>query len=98
MPLPDASKLLSLPEPTWRALGDRLRALGLATDRTRAASLAGRRLPGPMRRPIRKWHLRQMQDPAGFAMRMLMYADPVTRPEADAAIGATLVAELLSVG
>src|SRR5262249_30280620 len=52
----------------------------------------------PAARPVRQWHLRRKGRPVDHAMRLLSFADTVTRDEADIALGAGLLDELAAVG
>lgn len=97
MALPDASKLSSLPDETWRALGVRFDALGLNAGLSRPILTAAKRVSAPLRRPILTWHFRQAREPWALAMRMLTVHDPVTRDEARAALG-ELLDPLLDAG
>jgi SAM-dependent methyltransferase len=99
VPLPDASRLLDLPAATWRALGERFRAIGLDEESTRATlrEIA----PAPlraMRLPMQVWHARRRGDVVGHALRMFVLADPVTRAEAAAVLGDLPVAALVATG
>ena len=87
MPLPDLRALLAMPPEQLRALGTRLRAVGL--DRPFLGKLArvGERLDDPLRAPLRVWHLRRSSGPAAAAARMLIFQDPVTSDEAAAVLG-----------
>jgi methylase of polypeptide subunit release factors len=96
--LPDASRLSSWPAERWRAVGARLREMGLVGSHAAVAAIGGENAFEPSVRPLRAWHLRRRRDPASYAMRALMYADPITETEARTAFGALDVDDLLSVG
>lgn len=98
MPLPDASRIHALGPAEWTALGGRLRDIGLTNER--AASVAGiaPSLPDAMRLPLQQWHLRRSQDEAGYAMRMLMFGDPVTRRQAETTLGVDTLRRLVECG
>ena len=83
MSLPDISKMVPLSPALWRALGARLRTIGVTMSRAQEVSQIGVFMLDAARAPIRKWHLRRMRDPAGYAMRMLMFDDAVSRAEAE---------------
>ena len=76
-----------LPPALWRALGTRLRTIGLTMARAQEVTQIGVFMLDAARAPIRKWHLRRMRDPAALAMRMLMFDDAVSRAEAESALG-----------
>jgi hypothetical protein len=98
MSLPDVSKMTHLPPALWRSLGVRLRTIGLTMDRVQEVTQIGIFLLDAARPPIRKWHLRRMREPAALAMRMLMFDDPVSRAEADRALGEVPLDVLVDVG
>jgi SAM-dependent methyltransferase len=56
------------------------------------------RMPSPLPLPLRLWHLRRRRDAFGFALRALMFDDPVSEDEAAEALGRGLVSSLLDVG
>jgi SAM-dependent methyltransferase len=87
MSLPAVAKMTALPPALWRALGARLRTIGVTPARVQEVALVGIFMLDAARGPMRKWHLRRMRDPAGYAMRMLMFADAVSRAEAESAMG-----------
>ena len=82
VPLPDASRLLSLHTDRWATLGERLRQLGLTKEQVGEITRIGAQLPDPTREPMRRWHLRRLDTPVAYAMRMLVFADSVTEDEA----------------
>jgi SAM-dependent methyltransferase len=87
MSLPDVSKMVPPSHALWRALGTRLRTIGVTLSRAQEVTQIGVFMLDAARAPIRKWHLRRMHDPAGYAMRMLMFDDAVSRAEAESALG-----------
>jgi methylase of polypeptide subunit release factors len=96
---PDVSRLLDLEAPAWRALADRLRALGIDGERVRPFARLGGRIVEPTRRALRAYHLRKMREPAAYAMRLWMFRDTVDAAEARAALGDSIPVErLLEVG
>lgn len=97
MALADVAPLLALPETVWRGFADHLRAIGVTEERVRPVVAAVADLHPVLRRPARNHHLRRLQHPAGYAMRMFFFADPVTEDEARAALGDRL-ATLLDAG
>ena len=78
MPLPDVSRLLDHPPDAFRALARRLRDLGLTTARVAPIVGAVAGLHPVLRAPIRSYHLRRLKEPVGFAMRALLFSDPIT--------------------
>ena len=92
MPLPDVSRLLDHPPEAFRALARRLRDLGLTTARVAPIVSAVAGLHPVLRAPIRSYHLRRLKEPVGFAMRALLFSDPITADEAAAAFGDDLPA------
>jgi SAM-dependent methyltransferase len=98
VPLPDASRLLDLPASTWRALGERLRAVEFNVGNVESILFVA---PAPLaawRLPIRIWHARKRGDLAATALRMLVLGDPVTRAKAQEVFGDIPVETLVSVG
>lgn len=95
MPLPDATRLRSLPAEAWGALGRRLRAVCLtATAAVPYAKLAALS-SDPRQGAMAKWHLRRVPTPSALAMRMLMFWDPITPDEARTVLGDELPLERL---
>ncbi len=90
MDLPDVARLLDYPADSWRALARRLRDLGLTPARVAPIVAAVAGLHPVMRAPVRGHHLRRVREPVGFAMRALLFSDPVTEDEARAVFGAEL--------
>jgi SAM-dependent methyltransferase len=98
MALPDVSKMTALDPSLWRALGKRLRSIGVTMARVQEVTQVGVFMLDAARAPMRKWHLRRMRDPAGCAMRMLMFDDPVSRVEAESALGEVPLDHLVDAG
>lgn len=96
MALPDISRLAAHHD-RIRDLGRTLHRIGVtlaaAAPIVRPASV----VPVAQRKPIRSYYLRKMRDARGYAMRMLMFGDPVTPDEATVALGA-LVGPLVDAG
>src|SRR5262244_1638276 len=90
--------MIEAPPALWRALGVRLRDLGVTMPRVQETTQIGVLMLDAARAPIRKWQLRQMHDPAAFAMRMLMFDDSVSRDEATAALGEVPLDALVEAG
>ena len=87
MELPDPGRLLSMGPDRLRALGDRLRDLGLGPAFASKLARVGERLDDALRAPMRTWHARRMKEPAAAAARLFMLHDPVEAGEAREALG-----------
>jgi SAM-dependent methyltransferase len=98
MPLPDVSRMLAPGPGGWRELAQRLAAIGLDAGAVHPFAAIGERLIDPLRAPLRRWHLRRRADALGWAMRLLMFQDPVSAAEAEAALGSGLLAKLRAAG
>ncbi len=98
MSLPDISKMVPVPPARWRALGTRLRTIGVTLARAQEVTQIGVFMLDAARAPIRKWHLRRMHDSAACAMRMLMFDDAVSRAEAESALGELPLDPLVEAG
>jgi SAM-dependent methyltransferase len=98
MPLPDVSRMVCVAPALWRALGKRLRTIGVTLNRAQEVTQIGVFMIDAARAPIRKWHLRQMRDPAAYAMRTLMFDDAVTRADAENALGDVSLDALVEAG
>jgi methylase of polypeptide subunit release factors len=87
--VPDVAGLSSFPRESWRALGVRLKTIGLSSD------AVGPHLTRVARggAAIVKWELRRSRDAAAHAMRMLVFRDPVTADDAQTALGPELPLE-----
>jgi methylase of polypeptide subunit release factors len=84
--VPDTAALSTMAPAVWRALGRRLRAIGV--DSSSARPYVERAAQG--RRAVVKWELRRRREAGAHAMRMLTFSDPVTPDEARAALGGEL--------
>ncbi|HYQ43710.1 MAG TPA: methyltransferase [Polyangiaceae bacterium] len=99
MSLPDVSRLPLLPPALVRELNARLRALGVVREAIAPFVHHGEHLLDRMRRPLRTYHLRRVQTPLVYALRLFVFMDPVTREEASAALESdTLLSALLEAG
>src|ERR1700687_3085335 len=87
MSLPDVSKMARLAPATWRALGTRLRTIGLTLARAQEVTQVGVFMLDGAGAAIRKCNRRNMRDPVALAMRMLMFDDAISRAEAESALG-----------
>jgi len=87
MTLPDVSRFEAFGADTFRALGKRLRTVGLDADAVAPISRICERLIDPLRTPMRRYHLRKRTDLVAYAMRMFVFGDPVTRAEAQSVLG-----------
>jgi methylase of polypeptide subunit release factors len=97
MPLPNLTALAEAPPELLHAFAARLRALGVSPDATAPIVAASSEVAPPLRQPIRAFHLRANQTPLGGAMRMFVYNDPVSEPDARATLG-DLCDPLLGIG
>lgn len=98
MGLPDASRLSRLGVAQCAALAARLRAIELDAEQVGEISSIGASLLDPLRPPMRRWHLRRRTDPLAFAMRLLVFGDPITTQQARAALGNFPLERLLDCG
>src|SRR4051812_30800994 len=99
MSLPDISRLPLLSPSAVRDLSARLRALGVEREAIAPFMRHGERLLDRMRRPLRTFHLRQELSPFGFALRLFVFMDPVSREQAVSALASeTLLTALLEAG
>jgi SAM-dependent methyltransferase len=92
--LPPIETLSAVPLHRWMAIGERLRNIRMNdafVDRLSANSARNWAA-----NPVLVWQARRRAEPAAYAYRMLALHDPVTEPEAAEAIGAEMLAELLS--
>ncbi|MEZ4295244.1 MAG: methyltransferase [Polyangiaceae bacterium] len=87
MTLPDLTRMAAVSTAEWRGLAKHLAGLGLTPARVEPIVSAAARVHPALRRPIRNHHLRRIEGPAGFAMRMFLFSDPVREEEARAAVG-----------
>ena len=69
MSLPDIAGLAALSPPTLRAFARRLAGLGLTLQRVAPIVAAVAPLAPPLRRPIRSFHLRRIEEPVGLRGR-----------------------------
>lgn len=95
--LPDLAQLTSAPAGVLRAFAARLREIGLTLGRTAPVVSAVEPIAPHLRAPIRAYHLRRMREPVGYAMRALLFGDPVTEAEAREALG-PLLQPMLEIG
>ena len=99
MSLPDISRLPLLSPTVLRELSARLRELGVGRETIAPFIRHGERLLDRMRQPLRTFHLRQERSPLGFALRLFVFMDPVTREQALSALASeSLLSTLLSAG
>lgn len=82
----DAARLDAIPRARLRALGDRLREVGIAAAWD-DVSRVGRGVPIELRRPLRVRRLGARTDPAGVAVRLLCLGDRVALDVAARALG-----------
>jgi len=99
MSLPDISRLPLLSPTAVRELSARLRVLGVKREAIAPFMRHGERLLDRMRRPLRTYYLRRDGSPLGFALRLFVFMDPVSREQALTALGSeSLLAALLEAG
>lgn len=96
--LPDASRLLSFNRKGWRALGLRLKDLGITSDYVQQIKQVGWSFPHIMREPLLRWHSRRLTGPAGDVLRLLRFGDGVSDEAARRALGESLLSGLIEVG
>jgi methylase of polypeptide subunit release factors len=87
MSLPSLARVSSAPAATLRAFGRKLVALGVTREAAAPIVEAANAVAPGLRQPIRAFHLRRLDTPVGYAMRMFLFSDPVTFVEARAALG-----------
>jgi methylase of polypeptide subunit release factors len=99
MSLPDISRLPLLSPSVLRELSARLRELRVGRETIAPFIRHGERLLDRMRRPLRTFYLRQERSPLGFALRLFVFMDPVTREQALSALASeALLSTLLDAG
>ncbi len=98
MPLPDASRLTSLGDERWRALGQRLSSIGVSNQTIANVTRPIERVAYELRGPLRVMHLRKHATEAAWALRLFAYGDPVTEREARAVLGDDLFSGLAEIG
>src|SRR3954471_18193714 len=96
MPLPDVSGFPLLPAARWRALGARLRDLGIEEAYARISSIGGQMFP-PLCLPLRRWHLLRMASPAASAARLFALEEALPEAEVRRVLG-DLTDDLASAG
>jgi SAM-dependent methyltransferase len=87
MSLPSLARASSAPAATLRAFGRKLASIGVSLAAAAPIVNAAQPIAPGLRQPIRAFHLRRMETPVGYAMRMFLFSDPVTIEEARAALG-----------
>lgn len=97
MSLPDLTRLTASPPAALRAFGQKLAALGLTPLAAQPFVDGVRHIDAALRGPARAFHLRRRRDPIGHALRMFLFADPVTDAEARATLG-DAADDLLALG
>jgi SAM-dependent methyltransferase len=98
MPLPEISRFAQVDDAQWRALGLRLKEIGLESKCIDPIASVGEGLPLLLRAPLRRWHLERLDGPAARAMRLLVFDDPISQSEASEVLGQPLCATLLEAG
>ena len=87
MSLPSLARVSSAPAATLRAFGRKLASIGVSGAGAAPIVEAAQAVAPGLRQPIRAFHLRRLETPVGFAMRMFLFSDPVSAEEARAALG-----------
>jgi SAM-dependent methyltransferase len=98
MMLPEASGLRSLSQQDCSRLATRLREIQVDADHVGRVIQICEKMPSPLPLPMRVWHLRRRRDAFGYALRALMFDDPISEGEAVEALGSGLVSRLVEVG
>ncbi|MCK6586976.1 MAG: methyltransferase, partial [Polyangiaceae bacterium] len=98
MSLPDTSKLSSVPDPAWRALGVRLRSIDITTASTAPLLQAAGNVHPLMRKAVTRWHLRRAEGLIPLALRMLVFGDPIKESDARAVLGDVPLSLLVDAG
>jgi SAM-dependent methyltransferase len=75
-----------------------LQAIDLSAEKVRRIARVCDGMLNPLPRPMRLWHLRRWHEPLGYALRLLMYDDPVTDDQARLALGDFPLQRLLDAG
>ena len=92
MSLPDISHLLAGTgaageNDRWPALAARLRTIGLTGEYVAPLLAIGTGFSSTLRAPVRMWHARRLQEPAGYAARLFLFQDRLTREEGKSVFG-----------
>jgi methylase of polypeptide subunit release factors len=99
MSLPDVSRVPLASKSLLRELSARLRTVGVGREAIAPFMRHGEHWLDVMRRPLRTFYLRRERSPLGFALRLFVFMDPVTRDEAVQALASeALLSALLEVG
>ena len=96
--LPDIVALAHVAAEDWRALRQRLAAIGVDVHGIAQILALCVQYPEDDRDPIRLWHLRRRNDAAALAMRLLMFGDVLTAAESITALGDDLYRLLSAAG
>jgi len=98
MSLPDTSKLSSVPDPAWRALGARLRSIDITTAATAPLLQTAGDVHPLMRKAVVQWHLRRAEGLIPLALRMLVFGDPIKEADARSVLGDVPLEPLVDAG
>ena len=85
--LADVDRLLTVPDDRLRALGLRLRAIGIGPAFLARLARVGDRLDDALRAPMRVWNARRIREPAAVAARLFILHDAVSPDEVENALG-----------
>lgn len=97
-PLPDVSRFDRIDPDLFRAVGDRLRTIGVTLESVVPVARICERMLDPLAAPLRRYHLRKRIDVLGLAMRLFIFGDPITRAEAQLVLGELPLDELVAGG
>lgn len=95
---PDLSRLAKWPASQWRALGDRLREIGVNEANLEPIGTVLPNMLPKLSNPLRRWLLRQDNANFNYAARLLVLGDAVTQDEAESAFGTELLNPMIASG
>jgi SAM-dependent methyltransferase len=98
MSLPAISRFAHIHKTQWRALGLRLREIGLGSECIAPIANVGEGLPPLLRAPLQRWHLARTAESASWAMRLLVFDDSISPREAFDTLGQGVCETLLEAG
>ncbi len=85
--LPDVSRFDRVDPELFRALGARLRAIGLNAEAVTPIARVCSGMLDPLAAPLRRYHARKRDDVVGHAMRLFMFGDALPAFEARGVFG-----------
>lgn len=98
MSLPDVSRFERLSPDAWRALRERLEAIGLDAPSLAEAASICKDLLDPLSLPLRRYHLRRRHDPRSDAIRLFTLRDTLSKARAETVFSVPLLDRLLHAG